>query len=227
MEDREVFDENDFLSESDRIDPTLPEQAWESEQNWQGQSNVDWQEQGHNEECAGDAINKYTQAHIDSTIQGENHSGAVTACVNNETDDDEDLDFEDGALPAQVVEDDYHELLRQNDLEDDPGLQLNRYFSRKANEHRPGWIAPTAHEARVLLDLGAPIYRPVMPFRTSKSSRKYRPQITKEIVMRVLGLDSNEYLNLRGSARSIVQSHGLNLPDATGKQIAVFQTRLT
>lgn len=223
LEDRPICDENAYVSatEGDRIDPTLPQQEWEGQLGWQGQDTVDinWQDQCYDKVQGHDdnATNEFTEQEYRGAAVHGGYCPSIASAVDKDTDTDEDLELEEGTLPVQIVEDDYHELLRQNELEDDPSLMSNRYFSQKANDHRPGWIAPTAHEARVLLDSSAPIYRPVMPLKTSKSSRKYRPQITKEIVMRVLGLDSNEYLNLRGSARTIVQTHGLDLPDATGK----------
>lgn len=209
LEDRacKIYSEED-VSETEHIDPTLLEQEW---------TNEDWQNQ--NDDVLHEDTNVNTLDDKNTKVDGD--AGNATfygeSCLHGdaETDDDKSFDSQAGSCEVQLVEDDYHELLRQNDLEEDPSLAQNRFFVRKTNEHRSGWLAPTAHEARVLANPDATIVRPIMPFKKSKtSSRKYRPQITKDIVMRVLGLDSNEYCNLCGSVRRIVQTHGLN---STGK----------
>lgn len=84
------------------------------------------------------------------------------------------------------------------------------------NDGRNGWIPPSADEARVLADPASTIYKPSMAYKITKTARRYRPQLSKDTMLRVLGLDNEQYLNMRGSAREIVAIHGLDKPDPNG-----------
>lgn len=121
---------------------------------------------------------------------------------------------------TDMTEDDEYSakaLVRQQAIDDDPSLLQNTFFSIEANAHRLGWVPPSASEARILADKKAWIHKPLMPYKTTQASRRYRPQLTKDVVMRVLGLDSEQYLNLRGTVRTVVRAHGLDKPDGKGE----------